>query len=159
MNTISYAGVVASVMRFCADLAPELGIAPENVRNYDSMGDMSSLGNGDTCGFNGLTMTPVDGTTQVYVNVRIGFTTAINDNHHRLELTLINALMQRLVPNGIIPLYDTETYQIVGSLVSSGEWATLPAQSMKGISFKLVQFHLMADCLLNAPHQSQSNAG
>jgi hypothetical protein len=159
MNIVTYAGVFASVMRFCSDLALELGIASENVRNYDSMGDMSALGDGDTCGFNGLTMTPAEGTTQFYVNVRIGFTTTLNDNHHRLELVLINALMSRMVPNGTIPLYDLESYQVIGSLASSGEWATLPAQSVKGISFKLVQFHLLADCLLNASAQSLGNAG
>lgn len=159
MSRLNYAGVVASIMRYCSDLALELSIESNHVFNYDSLGDMSSLGDGDTCGFHGLTISPVEGTTQFYLNVRLGFTTTANDNHHTLELKYISALMDKMVPTGRIPLYDTQTYQVIGTLSSTGDWATLPAESSNGISFKMVQFHFLSDCLLNGSAQSLNNIG
>jgi hypothetical protein len=136
-----YRDLQASMIRFCRDFGDSYSLG---FVNLDAHADASSWPEGDFIGMGEFTV-DVSQTDEILVTLAI----STKDDMNLLRMSeIVNDLLNQVMPNSCLPLYDSVTGETLGNLfVADGVrvGATLPTetQPLQPIMLRLLSDHVV----------------
>lgn len=151
MNSIRYADIYTSLLRYISEMADKLnedhnaGLTPYN---FDSVGDTSRLPEGNLVGFSDWSLESVDSIHGIEIPLFIGFSVVGDLNLDLLENKLLNDLVSHMAKpysESTIKIFraNQPTEEILGEMTFGKTFKVMPARHDNTRTFKMVSATLL----------------